>query len=207
MTSRTTVSPNSKIEWMRRRSSPSIDASLAATSAMVRISSSVTKGPVFRPFPGRTTLATPMSRFDSQRSGAKWVRNQSMGVSASAARSVCCTAKVLGATSPITKNRKICSTMPSTTPHAPAVPSSRTPMSVATVSCAMSTMSSTTLRVCSGRPSISASRAARRSPSSANAIARMRLIRTNAVSAAAKKIERTKSTTTTARIAQSAPPI
>ena len=80
-------------------------------------------------------------------------------------------------------------------------------MSVATVSCATSTMSSTTLSVCSGRPSISASRAARLSPSSASAIARMRLIRTNAVSAAAKKIERTKSTTTTARITQSAPPI
>ena len=61
ITSRTTVSPNSKIEWMSRRSSRSMTSSSAATSAIVRISSSVTNGPSFRPLPGSTTLAMPMS--------------------------------------------------------------------------------------------------------------------------------------------------
>ena len=54
---------------------------------------------------------------DSDRSGGKCVRNQSSGVTRSAARSVCCTAYVFGATSPITKNRTICRTMPMTTPQ------------------------------------------------------------------------------------------
>ena len=53
ITSRTTVSPNSKIEWMSSRSSVSIDASCAATSAIVRISSSVTNGPPRKPLPGQ----------------------------------------------------------------------------------------------------------------------------------------------------------
>ena len=60
ITSRTTVSPNSKIEWMSARSSRSIASSSAATSAIVRISSSVTNGPSLRPLPGRITLAKPM---------------------------------------------------------------------------------------------------------------------------------------------------
>ena len=55
--------------------------------------------------------------------------------------------------------------------------------------------------------SMFARRTDRFSPSSANEMARMRFIRVNAVSDAAKKMESTKSTTTTARIAQSAPPI
>ena len=60
ITSRTTVSPNSKIEWMSRRSSRSIASSSAATSAIVRRSSSVTNGPSFRPLPGSITFARPM---------------------------------------------------------------------------------------------------------------------------------------------------
>ena len=86
ITSRTTVSPNSKIEWMSLRSSPAMASSSAATSAIVRISSSVTYGPCLSPFPGSTTLATPMRPRDSIRSGAKWVRNQSSGVTRIAAR-------------------------------------------------------------------------------------------------------------------------
>ena len=42
MTSRTMVSPNWKMEWMRSASSSSISDSSEATSAMVRISCSVT---------------------------------------------------------------------------------------------------------------------------------------------------------------------
>ncbi len=75
MTSRTTVSPNSKIEWMSSRSSVSIDDSLAATSAIVRISSSVTNGPPRRPLPGITMLASPMNMRVSTRSGGKRVTN------------------------------------------------------------------------------------------------------------------------------------
>ncbi len=42
MTSRTTVSPNSMIEWMRARSSRSITSPSTATSAMASSSDSVT---------------------------------------------------------------------------------------------------------------------------------------------------------------------
>ena len=88
ITSRTRVSPNSKIEWMSLRSSPAIDSSSAATSAIVRISSSVMKGPCFNPFPGSTTFAKPINPRDSNRSGGRFVRNHSSGVTCSAARSV-----------------------------------------------------------------------------------------------------------------------
>ena len=71
ITSRTTVSPNSKIEWISSRSSVSISASSAATSAIERISCSVTNGPSARPRPGSTMLARPMKPRVSRRSGAK----------------------------------------------------------------------------------------------------------------------------------------
>ena len=73
ITSRTTVSPNSKIEWMSWRSSTSIDSSSAATSAIARRSSSVTNGPSLRPRPGSRTLPRPISALDSSRKGAKTV--------------------------------------------------------------------------------------------------------------------------------------
>ena len=51
MTSRTSVSPNSKIEWISSFSSSSIADSSEATSAIARISSSVTNGPSGSPRP------------------------------------------------------------------------------------------------------------------------------------------------------------
>ena len=46
MTSRTTVSPNSMMEWMRARSSVSMTSPSTATSAMARSSDSVTAAPL-----------------------------------------------------------------------------------------------------------------------------------------------------------------
>ena len=98
MTSRTTVSPNSKIEWMSSRSSVSIESSSAATSAMVRMSASVVKGPDRIPLPGNTTFAKPMNSRVSRRSGRKPVTDTSSGEMNSAVRSLCCSANVFGTT-------------------------------------------------------------------------------------------------------------
>ena len=103
ITSWVTVSPNSKIEWMSRRSSRSISCSSAATSAMVRRSSSVTNGPSFRPLPGSITFARPMRPRESRRNGGKTVIAHRNPDTFSAARSGCWIAYVFGATSPITK--------------------------------------------------------------------------------------------------------
>ena len=71
MTSRTTVSPNSKMEWISSFSSSSIDESSSeATSAIARISCSVANGPSGSPRPGSTTLAMPTSRCATGPNGA-----------------------------------------------------------------------------------------------------------------------------------------
>ena len=77
---------------MSRRSSRSMTFSSAATSAIVRMSSSVVYGPFFRPLPGRRTLATPIRSFEKARSGGKLVSQYTAPARRSAARSVCCTA-------------------------------------------------------------------------------------------------------------------
>ena len=76
-----------------------------------------------------------------------------------------------------------------TTPSVPTTPSSTTPRSVALVSWVTSTSSSTELSVSVGFSSIFTRRAAPLRPSSSSAIARTRFMRTNAVSASARKIE------------------
>ena len=58
ITSRTIVSPNSKIEWISSFSSSSISPSLDATSAEARSSCSVMYGPSFKPLPGMSTFAS-----------------------------------------------------------------------------------------------------------------------------------------------------
>src|SRR5215470_15975323 len=51
ITSRATVSPNVKIEWISSRSCGSMLPSSCPTSAIVRMTSSETKGPSLRPLP------------------------------------------------------------------------------------------------------------------------------------------------------------
>src|SRR5437899_1873283 len=81
--SRTTMSPNSKIEWISLRSSRSMASSSAATSAIWRISSSLTNGPSLRPRPGSTTLARPIRPRESTRNGGKFVKNARIGATRS----------------------------------------------------------------------------------------------------------------------------
>ena len=69
MTSRATVSPNSMMLSMSRRSSCSITSSSAAASTMPSSSCSETNGPCFRPLPGRSTLVRPMRAAVMSRSG------------------------------------------------------------------------------------------------------------------------------------------
>ncbi len=116
MTSRTTVSPNSKIEWMSSRSSVSIESSSAATSAIVRMSASVVNGPERIPLPGSTTFAKPMKSRERSRSGKKPVTDASNGEIASTVRSLCCNANVLGTTSNSVNTTKISTKMPTATP-------------------------------------------------------------------------------------------
>ena len=60
ITSRTTVSPNSMMEWMRARSSVSITSPSRATSAMASSSDSVTLDPRYWPFSPMSRLARPI---------------------------------------------------------------------------------------------------------------------------------------------------
>src|SRR5215210_4441874 len=203
--SRTTMSPNSKIEWMSLRSSRSIASASAATSAIVRISSSDTNGPSFSPRPGSSRFARPMRLRESTRRGGKYVTAYRKRETPSAARSVFWIANVLGMTSAITKNTTIWMTMPAITPYGPNNRSSRTPIRLALVSWETSTRRSTTLRVSSGCSSIRARRPAPFCPSSSNARARMRLMRVKAVSERASRIENRNRAMMTASSAQSVP--
>src|SRR4051794_9900279 len=90
-------------------------------------------------------------------------------------------------------------------PALPNEPSSSAPRSDALVSCETSTSSSRALSVCSGRSSIFASFPAPLRPSSSSDSARIRLMRVNAVSAHASRMEKRNSAMTAATIAQSAP--
>ncbi len=175
ITSRTTVSPNSKIEWMSSRSSVSIDASCAATSAIVRISSSVTNGPPRSPFPGMTTLARPIKPRVRTRNGPNRVRNASRGDTRITARSACCTANVLGATSANVNTTMISMTIPTATPALPKVGSRTVPSNVAEIIWLASNTSRTLFSVCSGCSSMRSTRSARLSPSSARFRSRIRL--------------------------------
>ena len=133
ITSRTTVSPNSKIEWMSWRSSVSIESSCAATSAIVRMSASLVNGPRRIPWPGSTTLAKPMNPRDSTRNGQNRVTHVSSPEIASAVRSLCCSANVFGTTSNRVNTTKISTKMPIAIPAAPSDGSSTVPRIVAPI--------------------------------------------------------------------------
>jgi len=180
------------------------EAHAAATSAIVRISSSVTNGPWRSPRPGRTTFASPISPRDRSRSGGNVLRKCRSGVMRSAARSVCWMAYVFGATSANTKNTATSRTVPTATPMGPSSRSINTPTRVAEPSCEARSTSSTELRVVTGESSISTSRCARLSPSSASARTRIRLTRVNAVSASERTVDTMNRTRMTTRMIQSA---
>ena len=102
------------IDSISRRSDSSMPPASAASSARAMISSSVTNGPVFRPLPGRITLATPMSARATSRSDRP--TNCTSGAVRMAARSVCWSAQVFGAASATTNTTTTLTTMPMTTP-------------------------------------------------------------------------------------------
>src|SRR2546430_2206500 len=203
--SRTTMSPNSKIEWISLRSSRSMASSSAATSASWRISSSLTNGPSVRPRPGSTTLARPIRPRESTRNGGKFVKNARIGDTRSTARSVCWIAKVFGTSSKNTKKAAISTTMPSTKPRVPKCCSSRTPVRLADTSWHTRITSSSELSVRSGRSSSRANLVAPLRPSSSSARARTRLMRVKAVSAMASTPETRNSAPIATRSSQSAP--
>ena len=126
------------------------------------------------------------------------MRNTSSADTDITARSACCTANVLGATSANVNTTVISITMPSTTPAVPKVGSSTVPSSVAEIIWHASSTSSTLFSVCSGCSSRRSTRSARLSPSSARFNSRIRLTRTNAVSDSASTAENANSTTITA---------
>ena len=115
ITSRTRVSPNSKIEWIRSFSSSSMAASSDATSAMALISSSVASGPWGSPRPGmiafatltRTAASGPMARCTAMRIGA----------TRRAHLSVCWTAHVFGVTSAKMNSRIVITTVDTSSLH------------------------------------------------------------------------------------------
>ncbi len=197
ITSRTTVSPNSKMEWMSSRSSVSMESSCAATSAIVRMSASVVNGPERSPLPGSTTLANPMNNRVNSRSGRKPVTETSSGEMKRAVRSLCCSAKVFGTTSNNVNTTKISTKMPSPIPSAPSDGSRTVPRMVAPTIWHPSTNNRMLLSVCSGCSSRRSTRCARLSPSSSSATSRMRLTRVNAVSASASTPEKAQRKTTT----------
>ena len=115
ITSRTTVSPNSKTEWMSSSSSSSIEPSSEPAEAICRISSSLTNGPCRSPFPGRITFASPMRAFVGRsRTRATAYAN---GASASATRSVWRTPYVFAIASTTTKYRSVNAIEVSVTPR------------------------------------------------------------------------------------------
>ena len=123
MTSRTIVSPNSKIEWISSFSSRSIEPSSWPTSAIERRSASDTNGPCFRPRPGRSTFARPMSALVGVAS--RRPRPQTSGATASAARSEYSTPNVLLIASTSTKYRSVNPTETSVIPRLPYARSAR----------------------------------------------------------------------------------
>ena len=152
ITSRTTASPKSMIEWMKARSVCSMTSSAWATSAMASSSDSVTlpcasSSPLPRPM---TRLARPMSTEDTARTRGKATRAETMGALKRAARSGLCTAQFLGTASKRTKITTTSKTTPTTTPSAPSQAEASTPTRVAETSWQTSTSRRTGLRNCSG---------------------------------------------------------
>ncbi len=101
MICRTTVSPNSKIEWIIFRSISAMLPCSCPTSAIERMSCSETNGPSFSPLPGSRTLAIPISRRVGSASARP--RSQTTGARASAARSLCRMPNVFAIASTMTK--------------------------------------------------------------------------------------------------------
>ena len=96
MTSRTTVSPSSKTEWIISRSPASISAVSPARSTRSRSSASDSNGPSRKPRPGVTALPSATS---SRASGPSTRRSQtSTGAATSATRSACWRPRVRGLT-------------------------------------------------------------------------------------------------------------
>src|ERR671935_145717 len=83
ITSRTIVSPNSKIEWISSTSSSSICSSSEATSASWRSSRSVMNGPCGSPRPGITTSPRSRRPSSSRSSGSSGNESTSVGPSSS----------------------------------------------------------------------------------------------------------------------------
>ena len=119
ITSRTTVSPNSMIEWMRARSSVSITSPSRATSAMASSSDSVTAEPRYWPFSPMSRLARPIRAPETIRTGQNRTTAETSGALNRAARSGWCTAQFFGTASPRTKMTTISNTVAAATPQAP----------------------------------------------------------------------------------------
>ena len=117
ITSRTIVSPNSKIEWISSFSPSSIEPSSLPTSAIERRSASETNGPCFRPLPGSSQFA--MTIRPRVGAASSRPRNHTSGATASAALSECRTPKVLLIASTRTKYSNVNPTETSVTPRPP----------------------------------------------------------------------------------------
>src|SRR3954453_22395474 len=196
ITSRTTVSPNSMMEWISWRSCDSISPSSTATSAMASSSSSETNGPAFRPLPGRMMLDTPIRPRASNRNGGKLTSAWMTGAVKRAARSECWTAHVLGAASANTKMITTSNSVAMAMPHGPKTWSATMPTRVAATSVVTRSRSSTGFSVRSGCSSSLMRVLAPGRPSSAMVNAFTRLVRVNAVSERARNAVNAMSTAT-----------
>ena len=199
ITSRTTVSPNSMMEWIRARSSVSITSPSRATSAMASSSDSVTSDPRYRPFSPMSRLAKPIRAPETIRTGQNRTMAETRGALNRAARSGWWTAQFLGTASPRTKMITISNTVAATTPQAPNQSAARIPTRVATTSWQISTIRRTGLRKPCGFSVRRRSTLAPRRPSSTRALALARLVRTRLVSARASSAETPSRTTTTTK--------
>ena len=197
ITSRTTVSPKSMIEWMSARSCDSITSSSSAWSAMARSSCSDTNGPRFRPLPGRMTLVTPMRPRVITRIGSRPTTAATSGAERSAERSGCSIAHVLGAASANTKITAASITVATKSTPDPKCRSMSTATTDAITRWASSISSSTGLRKRSGCSTRRTNCFDQRRPSSSRAIAFARLMRVSAVSAMARNDATTVATTIT----------
>ncbi len=164
ITSRVSVSPNSKIEWMRSFSPSSIDSSSEATSAMARMSSSVANGPCGSPLPGRITFAIEI-RTRASGPTARVMATIS-GASRTPTRSVCRTVNVFGVTSAKTNSRIVMATVATISPARCICRTATTLASVVPPSWTSKVSSSTTFRYGAGFSAIRTMAFAPRFPSS-----------------------------------------
>ena len=99
ITSRTTVSPNSKIEWMSSRSSVSIDVLLGGdVGHREDVGLGDERAVRAAPCPGSTTFARPMKPRDRSRSGGKSVTNDEQRRDRRARRARCAGARTSSGT-------------------------------------------------------------------------------------------------------------